>query len=212
LQKYLIRQGFLVSVAADAARARALLGGLVFDLVILDVMMPGEDGLSLARAIRQMRATPVILLTARGEAGQRIEGFEAGADDYVVKPFDPRELVLRIGAVLRRGAPEPAPPPALLPLGGLVWDVARAELRRGTESVRLTQTEAALMRAFAAAPGRCVPRAELVALLGSAGGAGASERAVDVQITRLRRKLGDDPRAPRLLHTVRGEGYRLDPA
>jgi two-component system phosphate regulon response regulator OmpR len=218
LQKFLMRQGFLVTAARDAAQARALLRGLRFDLVILDVMMPGEDGLSLARAIRAEGTTPVILLTARGEAGQRIEGLEAGADDYVVKPFEPRELVLRIGAVLRRGgpAPEPAPAPAgarpaRLGLGALSWDVARGELRRGEEPVRLTQTEVALMRAFAAAPGRCIPRAELAALMGPPGSPGASGRAVDVQITRLRRKLEDDPRLPRHLHTVRGAGYRLDP-
>ncbi|MFN3936858.1 MAG: response regulator [Gemmobacter sp.] len=212
LQKFLIRNGFLVTTARDAATARRLLAGLDFDLIVLDVMMPGEDGLSLTRDLRHSRRVPILLLTARGETEHRIDGFEAGADDYLVKPFEPKELLLRINAILRR-VPAPAAPqvlPKMLNLGEVRYDVERGELWRGTEPVRLTATEAALMRAFAARPGETVSRERLVGELGRDEG-GAMERSVDVQITRLRRKIEGDPRQPRYLQTVRGEGYRLAP-
>ena len=215
LQKFLIRNGFLVTVARDAAHARRLLSGLDFDLIVLDVMMPGEDGITLTHHIRDTRTTPVLLLTARGEAEDRIAGLEAGADDYLSKPFEPRELLLRIGAVLRRSPPL-APStlaPHLLILGALRYDVERGELRRGEDPVRLTQTEAALMRLFARTPHEVVTREALVDHLGrdrgAHGGATGQERAVDVQVTRLRRKLEPDPKRPRYLQTVRGEGYML---
>ena len=213
LQRFLQARGFWVTAARDAAHARRLLAGLDFDLVVLDVMMPGEDGLSLTRALRESRDLPILLLTARGETDDRIAGLEAGADDYLPKPFDPKELLLRINAILRR-VPQEAVLPKLLHLGPVRYDVERGELWRGPEPVRLTVTEAALLRIFAARPGEPLTRAELMEDLGANRGGGPEpmqERAVDVQITRLRRKLEDDPRQPRYLQTVRGEGYMLVP-
>jgi two-component system phosphate regulon response regulator OmpR len=210
LQKFLVRNGFLVSVARDAAQARRILGGLEFDLIVLDVMMPGEDGVTLTRDLRKKMATPILLLTARGEAANRIEGLEAGADDYLVKPFEPRELLLRINAILRRVPQEKAAEPVrqFLHLGTVRYDLDRGEMWRGDMPVRLTATEAALMRVFAAAPGVAISRERLVA---DQGDEAAQERAVDVQITRLRRKIEEDPKVPRYLQTVRGEGYMLQP-
>lgn len=216
LQKFLVRNGFLVTVARDAAHARRLLAGLEFSLIVLDVMMPGEDGITLARDLRRRLETPILLLTARGETRDRIEGLEAGADDYIAKPFEPRELLLRINAILRR-VPEPAPQgPKFLQLGALRYDSARGELWRGEAPVRLTSTEAALMRIFAARAGDVVSRADLIDELGRDRGGeredeGGQDRAVDVQITRLRRKIEADPREPRFLQTVRGAGYMLQP-
>jgi two-component system phosphate regulon response regulator OmpR len=209
LKRFLARHGFRVTEARDAAQARRLLEGLAFDLVVLDVMMPGEDGLSLARALRG--GAPVLMLTARGEAQDRIAGLESGVDDYLAKPFEPRELLLRIEAILRRAAlaPDRPEPPRALMLGTLRYDVGRGALWRDGEPVRLTAAEAALMRRLAERPHAPLPRAALIGELGD--DAPASERAVDVQITRLRRKLEPDPRRPRYLQTVRGEGYMLAP-
>lgn len=212
LQKFLVRNGFLVTAARDAAHARRLLDGLEFDLIVLDVMMPGEDGISLTRSLRAHLTTPVLLLTARGETGSRIEGLEAGADDYLAKPFEPKELLLRINAILRR-APSPRvvdTTPKVLHLGPVRYEVDRAELWRGSEQIRLTATEAALMRIFAAQPNAPVSREKLVADLGRDEGQ-ATARAVDVQITRLRRKIEADTKQPRYLQTVRGAGYMLAP-
>ncbi len=212
LQKFLIRGGFLVSTARDAAQARRVLTGLEFDLIVLDVMMPGEDGITLTRDLRTKMQTPILLLTAKGETGNRIEGLEAGADDYLVKPFEPKELLLRINAILRRVPQAKATEagPKVLHLGQVRYDVDRGELWRGTEIVRLTATEAQLMRIFATQTGAPVSRERLVGDLGRDDG-GAQERAVDVQITRLRRKIEADPKQPRYLQTVRGEGYMLAP-
>jgi two-component system phosphate regulon response regulator OmpR len=212
LQKFLARNGFLVTPARDARHARALLEGLEFDLLVLDVMMPGEDGVSLTASLRDTLTTPILLLTARGDAEDRIRGLEAGADDYLPKPFEPRELLLRISAILRR-VPKPAPkaaPPRSLQLGEVRYDMTRGELWRGRDPIRLTATEGALMRLFAARAHEPVTRQELVEDLGG-GIAEAQERAVDVQITRLRRKIETDPRTPRYLQTVRGSGYMLAP-
>ena len=212
LRKFLSRSGFWVTPARDARHARGLLEGLEFDLIVLDVMMPGEDGLALTASLRESMSTPILLLTARGDADDRIRGLEAGADDYLAKPFEPRELLLRINAILRR-VPKPLPkstPPRTLHLGPVRYDMGRGELWRGRDLVRLTATEAMLMRIFAARPHEAVTRAELVEDL-RGGVAEAQERAIDVQITRLRRKIEDDPRAPRYLQTVRGSGYMLAP-
>lgn len=213
LQKFLMRNGYLVTVARDGAQARRLLGGLEFDMIVLDVMMPGEDGITLTRDLRARLAVPILLLTARGETANRIEGFEAGADDYLVKPFEPKELLLRINAILRRvPVSKPAEPaPKVLHMGAVRYDMDRGELWRGVDMVRLTATEAALMRIFAAQPGVAIARERLVGDLGRGAEDSAQERAVDVQITRLRRKIEDDPRQPRYLQTVRGEGYMLQP-
>ena len=214
LQKFLARNGFWVSAARDAAHARRLLSGLDFDLIVLDVMMPGEDGISFARSLRAERATPILLLTAKGETSDRIAGLEAGADDYLSKPFEPKELLLRINAILRRAPPLPPAesPPKVISLGAVRYDPERGELWRGDAPVRLTATEAQLMRIFSARPGAPISRGELVEeLCRDKTGEVPQDRAVDVQITRLRRKIEDDPRQPRYLQTVRGSGYMLAP-
>lgn len=214
LQKFLARNGFWVTSARDAAHARRLLEGLDFDLIVLDVMMPGEDGISLTRALRKDRTTPILLLTAKGETSDRIAGLEAGADDYLSKPFEPKELLLRINAILRRAPPAPAtdPMPKVITLGPVRYDIDRGELWRGEDPVRLTATEAQLMRIFAARPGSAITRGELVEELGrEKNGEAPQDRAVDVQITRLRRKIESDPKQPRYLQTVRGAGYMLAP-
>ncbi|MBE0412741.1 response regulator [Yoonia sp.] len=212
LQKFLIRSGFLVSTARDAAHARRVLSGLEFDLIVLDVMMPGEDGIALCRDLRQTITTPIMLLTAKGETGDRISGLEAGADDYLSKPFEPKELLLRINAILRRmPAAEPVViAPKVLNLGPIRYDIARGEMWQGDEIIRLTATESHLMRIFSGRPGEPVTRALLVEEL-SRSGEQTQERAVDVQITRLRRKIETDPKQPRYLQTVRGAGYMLAP-
>ncbi len=212
LQKFLIRNGFCVTAARDAAHARRLLAGLEFDMIVLDVMMPGEDGITLTRDLRKSMSTPILLLTAKGETEDRIVGLEAGADDYLAKPFEPKELLLRINAVLRR-MPQMEPEevgPKFLHLGKFRYDTERGELWEGDQVVRLTGTESQLMKIFVSEPGEPFSRSQLVERLGRDGGQ-AQERAVDVQITRLRRKIEDDPRQPRYLQTVRGAGYMLTP-
>lgn len=216
LQRFLMRNGFLVTIARDASQARKLLNGLEFDLIVLDVMMPGEDGIALTRELRERLRTPILLLTARGETSSRIDGFEAGADDYLVKPFEPKELLLRINAILRRVPQVVAEAgPKVLHLGEVRYDLERGELWRGTEPVRLTATEAQLMRIFAAQAGQPVSREELAGDMSRTDppeeGDRGQERAVDVQITRLRRKIEADPKQPRYLQTVRGAGYMLAP-
>ncbi|GGH54920.1 DNA-binding response regulator [Frigidibacter albus] len=214
LQKFLARNGFLVTAARDAAHARRLLSGLDFDMIVLDVMMPGEDGISLTRDLRRKMTVPILLLTAKGETAERIEGLEAGADDYLAKPFEPKELLLRINAILRRAPQAAAKGPKFIHLGPVRYDLDRGELWQGDALVRLTATEAALMRIFAGKAGEPISRQTLVEELGrDKGGAAeqAQERAVDVQITRLRRKIEGDPKEPRYLQTVRGAGYMLMP-
>lgn len=216
LSKFLRRHGFLVTAARDAAHARRLLAGLEFDLLVLDVMMPGEDGVALTRALRETSQMPILLLTAKSAPQDRIGGLEAGADDYLPKPFEPKELLLRVNAILRR-MPQEAPSealPKMLHLGAVRYDVERGEMWNGSDLVRLTSTEAQLMRIFSGCPGEVVSRSRLVEDLGRGGGpdgGGAQDRAVDVQITRLRRKIEADPRQPRYLQTVRGAGYMLAP-
>ena len=212
LKKFLMRAGFLVSAARDAAHARRVLAGLDFDLIIMDVMMPGEDGISLTKSLRETMTTPILLLTAKGDTEDRITGFEAGADDYLPKPFEPKELLLRVNAILRRvpdtSAQDSAP--KVLHLGDIRYNIERGEMWQGDDMVRLTATESQLMRIFSAAPGEAMSRARLVEELSRSGGQ-TQERAVDVQITRLRRKIESDPKQPRYLQTIRGAGYMLAP-
>ena len=211
LTRYLAEQGFRVTVAADAVEARDKLRIIQPDLLVLDVMMPGETGLSLTAALRAERhGVPVLLLTARGAPEDRIAGFEAGADDYLPKPFEPYELVLRLRAMLRRVVAPVAAPEAAGPvrLGKLGFDVGRAELSGPDGIVHLTGGEAALLQALARKPGEVLSREEIVETLGMDE---AGERAIDVQVTRLRRKIEADPREPRFLYTVRGRGYVLKP-
>ena len=203
LKRFLSREGYDVTAAKDAASARKLMSTMTFDLVILDVMMPGEDGLSLLKSVREQRSTtPVILLTARGLPAERIEGLKLGADDYLPKPFEPEELTLRIGSILKRAAPEA--PVEEIKLSGMIFHVNKGELRKDGRLVRLTESETQLLSILAARTGVAISRHEL-AMLTAAG----VERSVDVQVTRLRRKIERDPREPVHLQTVRGVGYRL---
>jgi two-component system, OmpR family, phosphate regulon response regulator OmpR len=202
LQRFLEGKGHHVTAARDAAQARRMLQTMAFDLIVLDVMMPGESGLDLLRAVREEIKTPAILLTALGETHSRIEGLKAGADDYLPKPFEPEELALRIEAILRRSAQPDASED--LRLSDLVFSVAKAELRRDGRLVRLTEAETALLRVLAAKPGEPVARHELLHLVSN-----GLDRSIDVQVTRLRRKIEPDPKNPVHLQTVRGIGYRL---
>jgi two-component system phosphate regulon response regulator OmpR len=204
LKEYLTRAGFRVTTARDAAAARRLLDSLAFDLLVLDVMMPGEDGFSLTRWVRGRSATPILILTARGLAGDRIEGLTLGADDYLGKPFDPQELLLRIEAILRRAGARAATP--RLSLGAYAFDLERCQLLEGDTPVRLTEGETRLLKRLAQSAHMPIDRIELTD--DSDDGVG---RAVDVQVTRLRRKIEPDPQAPRYLQTVRGIGYMLTP-
>ena len=210
LSRYLAEQGFRVTTAGHAAEAREQMRSMQPDLLVLDVMMPGENGLSLTGSLRAERSDlPILLLTARGGPEDRIAGFEAGADDYLGKPFEPYELVLRLRSMLRRVVvPPPAEPAGPVSLGSLSFDVERAALSGPGGVVHLTGGEAALLQALARKPGEVLSRDWIVESLGMDE---SGERAIDVQVTRLRRKIEADPREPRFLHTVRGRGYVLKP-
>ena len=206
LGRYLRDNGYHVSTAGSAAEARAQLDGIAFDLIVLDVMMPGESGVEFTRGLRRTATVPVLLLTAMGEPEDRIAGLESGADDYLTKPFEPRELLLRVATILRRtAAAVPDEPATSLKLGEVCYLPARDQLLRGDEPVRLTTAEADLFRTLAASPGETMSRHTLSERMGG----GASRRAIDVQIARLRRKIEPDPRNPRYLQTVWGRGYVL---
>jgi two-component system phosphate regulon response regulator OmpR len=211
LARYLTGEGFRVTAAGDSAEARTQLRAINPDLMVLDVMMPGESGLDLTQSLRRESngTLPILLLTARGAPEDRIAGFEAGADDYLGKPFEPRELVLRIRALLRR-APPPAPeaPAGPVRIGDSEFDVERGELRDASGPIRLTGGEAALLTALARKCNEVLSREEIAEALGMDD---SGERAIDVQVVRLRRKIEADPREPRFLHTVRGRGYILKP-
>jgi two-component system phosphate regulon response regulator OmpR len=204
LSRFLFGEGYRVTTADTAADARAKLQGLRFDLLILDIMMPGETGFDLARDLRSSSSVPIIMLTARDEPQSRIEGLSIGADDYVGKPFEPKELSLRIASILRRARPAVAQPLETVRFGEFRFHIVRGELKRGEEIIRLTDRERDMLRLLATTPGETVPRQ---ALAGNGGATG--ERAVDVQVNRLRRKIEHDPANPLLVQTVRGIGYRL---
>ncbi|WP_417425754.1 response regulator [Hoeflea sp.] len=204
LSRYLTEQGFRVTTAADAAEARRKLDGIDFDLLIIDVMMPGESGLSLTRSLREIKTVPILMLTALAEGDARIDGLEAGADDYLPKPFNPRELVLRINNILKRGGQPTTPKVEQVVFGPYTFIIARRELKKSGEVVRLTDREREIMVTFAENAGETVPRHELVS-----GDIEVGERTIDVQINRLRRKIEEDPANPVWLQTVRGIGYRL---
>jgi two-component system phosphate regulon response regulator OmpR len=203
LSRFLAGEGYRVSTAASASDARSKLLGLHFDLLILDVMMPGETGFDLARFIRTSSSVPIVMLTARHEAEARIEGLQIGADDYVAKPFEPRELLLRIGNILKRATPAPVAKVESVAFGPYVFHLERGELRDGETVVHLTDREREMLRILAQARGETVPRNALT------GNGTVNERAVDVQINRLRRKIEHDPANPLFLQAVRGIGYRL---
>lgn len=205
LKRYLGDNGFLASLAANAEEARTLIAAVDFDLLILDVMMPGLTGFELTEKIRASSNVPILLLTARGMPEDRIEGLERGADDYLSKPFEPRELLLRVHALLRRARPL-AKERRTLAFGACTFSPGRGELRRGEAAVKLTSGELALLRALAQKPGSAISRATLAEQTSA-----LMERSIDVQVTRLRRKIEDDPKAPVYLQTVRGVGYALMP-
>jgi two-component system phosphate regulon response regulator OmpR len=203
IQRYLMQSGYYVTTAAEAIEAKAKLKSIAFDLVVLDIMMPGQDGLSLTEELRRESEVPILLLTARGASEDRIAGLEAGADDYLPKPFEPRELLLRIATILRRV--QAARTDDVVRFGPFTFNRRTAELRRHDEVIHLTTGEISLLQALAAKPGRAMSRAEL----GDKGVVAGSDRAVDVQMARLRRKIEDDPRQPRHILTMRGAGYVL---
>ena len=203
LHRYLVQNGYYATIAANAAEAKAKAESMAFDLIVLDIMMPGQDGLSLTEELRRGSDLPILLLTARGTPEDRIAGLEAGADDYLPKPFEPRELLLRAGTILRRV--QSARTDDVLRFGPFTFNRRTAELRRDDDVIHLTTGEISLLRALAAKPGRAVSRAEL----GDKGVVAGSDRAVDVQMARLRRKIEDDPRQPRYILTMRGSGYVL---
>lgn len=205
LSRFLLENGYRVSVAADAAEARAKLKNFAFDLIVLDVMMPGESGVDFARFVRSDSDVPILMLTARAETGDRVAGLEAGVDDYLAKPFETRELLLRIASILRRAAPKAQRQDAtIVRFGEFTFNIERAELKQGDEVVRLTDREREMLTLLARAGGASVSRE---ALAGS--GVAGNERTIDVQVNRLRRKIERDPANPLHLQTARGAGYRL---
>jgi two-component system phosphate regulon response regulator OmpR len=205
LQQFLLKHGFRVTTAGDAKEALAQFDVIAFDLLILDVMMPGESGLDLTKRVRAASEVPILLLTAMGEPADRIAGLTHGADDYLVKPFEPDELLLRVRAILRRAPPAPAAMADEVRFGAFRFDLRREELHRGDALIRLTAAEASLLKVLAQHPGATVKRGDLLRLSSISGG----ERTVDVQVTRLRRKIEADPKQPRFIQTARGAGYLL---
>lgn len=204
LKQFLSENGYRVTVAGNADEARRKLNGLDFDLLILDVMMPGESGVQLTRALRAEKDVPILMLTALSETDSRVTGLEAGADDYLSKPFDPRELLLRLNNILRRGGQQPVPKVEQILFGPYTFQIARRELKHGGEIIKLTERELEILAIFAERPGETIPRYELIG-----GDSEVGERTIDVQINRLRRKIERDPANPVWLQTVRGVGYRL---
>lgn len=203
LLRYLNEHGFLAVAASSAAEATALLERFIFDALVLDIMMPGETGLAFTKRFKQTSDLPVLLLTALGDTDDKIAGFESGADDYLSKPFEPRELVMRLHAILRR-----RPKPVVLKsfrVGRWIYDESNNELQDGDDAMRLTTVEGNLLRALASRAGEVISREDLAGLCGLDAG----ERTIDVQVTRLRRKIEDDAKRPRCLQTVRGRGYML---
>jgi two-component system phosphate regulon response regulator OmpR len=200
-------QGFRVTTGRDAADARAKLNSIEFDLLIVDIMMPGESGLAFTQSLRRDSGVPILLLTAMSETEDRIRGLECGADDYLTKPFEPRELVLRINAILRRAPQGVVPAEDQVQLGAYHFDLIREELRCDDDFIRLTTAEAALLKALARRARTPISRKELSLSSRFSG----NMRSVDVQVARLRRKIETDPRYPRYLQTVRGTGYVLIP-
>lgn len=206
MYKYLAESEFRVSAAESAADARTKMAAIAFDLIVLDLMMPGETGLEFARSLRQGNGIPILMLTAMAETNDRIRGLESGADDYLVKPFEPRELVLRINSILRRVPAASAPPPEAR-LGECTFDLVREELWRDGQRIGLTSVETRLLGVLASSPGAIFSRQELTRRSSPGGG----ERTIDVQVNRLRRKIEPDPKLPRYLQTIRGQGYVLRP-
>lgn len=208
LARFLGDNGYRVTTAASSADADQRLRHLLFDAIVLDVMMPGENGFDFAQRYRDSPPAPILMLTARAESNDRITGLELGVEDYLAKPFEPRELLLRLGNIIRRNAPPEAEAAATRPdfvrFGPFVYGLDRGELRQGEEAIRLTEREREIMTTLAGRANEQVPREEL-----AAQGSAINDRTIDVQINRLRRKIERDPADPLYLQTVRGVGYRL---
>jgi len=213
LRKYLSDNGFFVISATDAANARAKLASLAFDLIVLDLMMPGESGLDFAASLRTTSDVPILMLTAMAESEDRIRGLEHGADDYLAKPFEPRELLLRVNNILKR-VPQRTDDddvPRIITMGAASFDLDRGVLKIDDRPVRLTTVEVQLLKVLGERPGEPLSRDDLIERTGAGADASGGGRAVDVQVTRLRRKIETDPKLPRYLQTVRGKGYVLMP-
>lgn len=208
LQRFLRDGGFYVSTAKDTEEARGQLKSYKFDLLIVDIMMPNESGLEFLSGLRQESSVPVIMLTAMGETADRIAGLERGADDYLPKPFEPQELVLRIKSILRRAPVENKENIEKLNLGLCVYDMSKKELvgKQG-QVIHITPLEQSMLSILGQKSGQIFTREKLAEILG----AGQSPRSIDVQITRLRKKIEKDSKNPRYLQTVRGKGYMLLP-
>jgi two-component system phosphate regulon response regulator OmpR len=207
LVKFLSDQGFRVNAAANAAEARSHMACHVFDALILDIMMPGEDGIQLTKSLRATTRVPILLLTARDQLDDKVIGFDIGADDYLTKPFEPLELLARLKSLIRRSSVPDSDSPPLIHFGDYTFDIQNGRLKNKEELVFLTSTEMILLKTLAQTPGHPFSRDELAQRIGHR----VSERTVDVQITRLRKKIGDDPRNPRTLQTIRHIGYALCP-
>ena len=208
LKKYLCDNGFRVTTSEDAESTRKKIRNIIFDLIVLDRMMPGETGLELAKSLKLSQTVPILMLTAMSETENRIEGLEAGVDDYLIKPFEPRELLLRIHAILRRLPVQSDDiEPSSIRMGPLIFNIKREELKSGSKIIGLTTTEARLLKILAVGTGRVFAREDLIELLNQGGGA----RTVDVQVNRLRHKIEEDAKVPRYLQTIRGQGYILRP-
>lgn len=205
LERYLRDHNYRVSSAADAAEARRLIASLAFDLLVVDVMMPGEDGFSLTKSLRTRTDVPILILTARGDPDDRILGLEVGADDYLPKPFEPRELLLRVATIIKRTRPAITDSEEIA-FGDCTFDPKRGELIKAGQTIKLTQAETGILRLLASNPGRPFSRLELSERTGA-----GLERSIDVQVTRLRKKIEADPKTPLYLQTIRGVGYMLVP-
>lgn len=204
LSRYLIREGFVVNAVENTEEAEKLINTLNFDLIVLDYMMPSENGIEFARRIRSKNQTPILMLSARAETEDRIAGLEAGVDDYLPKPFEPRELLLRIKAITKRQELKGAD---FVIFGTFRFDLKEQRLFRDNERIDLTRNERDLLKRLAENYGEAVDRFDLVQALGD--GDEENLRAVDVSITRLRKKIEIDPKEPKFIHTVRGIGYQL---
>lgn len=208
LARFLGDHGYRVTTAANAAEADSRLSNLVFDAIVLDIMMPGENGFDFARRFRGTSNIPILMLTARADSADRINGLELGVDDYLSKPFEPRELILRLGNILKRTVvvetAQSGTRPDFVRFGPFIYGLARGELRQGEETIRLTEREREILTTLAEHASEQVPREQL-----AAQGSAINDRTIDVQINRLRRKIERDPADPLYLQTVRGIGYRL---
>tara|TARA_B100002051_G_C16730079_1_gene637718 strand:- start:2003 stop:2713 length:711 start_codon:yes stop_codon:yes gene_type:complete len=205
IKDYLLDDSFYISTASSAVEARMKIENFVYSLIILDITMPGEDGLSLTKSIRNNNNVPILLLTARGDPQDRILGFESGADDYLAKPFEPRELLLRVKSILRRNQPNIKNNKNEIVMGSVSFDLNRGELKKDNKAIKLTSTELKLLKILTSERGITVTRHKL------SQETGVSDRSIDVQVTRLRKKIEIDPKNPRFLQTVWGSGYTLMP-